>query len=1539
MGSAESVPDSAGGGYQRQSAPLYSKAQLLSFFQFDSEGAPLPMPESLRSFDATDCVLSKRGPQVPVSHLPPSAEEVQAKQHGNGFLPSRPHQQARRQRQGTTPTRTRQGVDRVGSGGTTTLRRNRPGWEDGSPTPTSPSSAYPNSSFSQQPEEAESVEEGLSSLSPQVPHSTPSSSSSSSSSSASTSVGIASLVASEKEGPEGPRHEYHARAAPTTSWRNAAERSAAGAAAATPAGGGSSVGSVTSTALGAMGGGGQRETEVVRAASLGGITDRSGPQEDRGLLPSIGQSQHKVLATAPTEEGSWRRRGAGGAATSSSSVVPGRPSAVPSTSDRGLEENSDEPDDEPDEEEAKPTDVSWYYKDPVGNIQGPFTAENMRGWYEQGYFTLRLLVCSALPDTETSSLSSSKFQPLGTYFLQGRSAFLQHVPEIGDVAVAKAQSKTSGVHSREDSLNGDVESNASTKSSSPSLSSTAAPTAALPEPSSSSIMSSSLSAVATPVSSSLSSPASSSHSSSVLSSQSLSTSSASTASTSVSSVPSLSSPLAPSSSSSHIGGPISASSSAASLPSEGTPLSRSSSSNRGDTILGQMVASAPDSGNKDGILPYRGGSGSAFDSSQQYRGHLPSLPMPPQAQGAPQAFNSFMQPRWAPLPQQYGGQQHQGFGGGVAGNTALTGFRSSFQQPFDLHGGQNVAGGEPHLHSQAVGAGVPGGGLLPQQPQLQPNMFRSDYTNVLSRQSSLTGGMGGTSPYDQPSQTQSLSSSLSSTQPPSTQPVPHQANLQSAFGGFGGVSPTHQYPGATPFVYPGAPGQHSWLPNGPPLNLNSNSPSVFPQLQTQYKWQEQQPLPQSFGGHQHHQYQQQQQQQQLYQQQKQQQPPSPQPQQPQPPKPVSQPQAHQQQQQKPPSPQGTTEDEEPQIQPKQAKAPSPQTQSSSQSQAEEPSSQQAGAVSPTAAVPWLRKNRTPTAMPSQPKPMSLLEIQREEAEREAREEAEREERSRQQQQEEAAVATSSTPWSSAPTETPVPSEPLLFKPETSTGPSLSSSFNISSSFSASQHSKPLLPQPTTASAPSAQPPPKQQRDREQRQSRPVANTRAAKAVAAAIPQPKKIKSLLEIQREQEQEDEARAEEDAANQAAIEASLGSAIIGSVSAAPIGSWNAPRVPVIDLSAIQQQQARELEAVQAAAVASAASAAVLNPVGLSPVSLSAADLLKPGGSSQQSKPLLPTPTQGSMRTSAANMALLSGYPSLGQASKGGGGGWGGVSSQGKSSTGGWPGPPPQLQQQSRNGPVPSVRAHRHPNGSAAAGAGGWTTAGPTRGMKNEDQCWGGNISGASPSEKMPGRPSMPQQVPQQASSQQHSHSSSNSNSPPLVSAPVSSGSSSLSGKKGGGGPGGNGNEFGGPTMSTEFTKWCQKELKNITGNSDTTLASYLMTLDSDRQIRETISQVLGDSKPVSDFAVAFLQNKSFETGKGVSQTGGNKKLGKEIKTGAGVVAVAAVVGPVVAPAPTVNQSGGTFSALSGDKAGGPVAQSKSSRRRQKKKVAGKK
>ncbi|KAI9229911.1 MAG: hypothetical protein DHS80DRAFT_21961 [Piptocephalis tieghemiana] len=51
-----------------------------------------------------------------------------------------------------------------------------------------------------------------------------------------------------------------------------------------------------------------------------------------------------------------------------------------------------------------PADVLWFYRDPQGNIQGPFTGADMHEWYRAGFFTANLLV---------KRESDRDFQPLG----------------------------------------------------------------------------------------------------------------------------------------------------------------------------------------------------------------------------------------------------------------------------------------------------------------------------------------------------------------------------------------------------------------------------------------------------------------------------------------------------------------------------------------------------------------------------------------------------------------------------------------------------------------------------------------------------------------------------------------------------------------------------------------------------------------------------------------------------------------------------------------------------------------------------------------------------------------------------------------------------------------------------------------------------------------------------------------------------------------------------------------------------------------------
>jgi len=63
----------------------------------------------------------------------------------------------------------------------------------------------------------------------------------------------------------------------------------------------------------------------------------------------------------------------------------------------------------------QPQEDDWYYRDPQGNIQGPFKSEEMREWLEHGYFNLDLLIRRG---------TSESFMPLGQRFPNRNNAFI-----------------------------------------------------------------------------------------------------------------------------------------------------------------------------------------------------------------------------------------------------------------------------------------------------------------------------------------------------------------------------------------------------------------------------------------------------------------------------------------------------------------------------------------------------------------------------------------------------------------------------------------------------------------------------------------------------------------------------------------------------------------------------------------------------------------------------------------------------------------------------------------------------------------------------------------------------------------------------------------------------------------------------------------------------------------------------------------------------------------------------------------------------------
>ncbi|XP_064929214.1 GRB10-interacting GYF protein 2 isoform X11 [Columba livia] len=79
----------------------------------------------------------------------------------------------------------------------------------------------------------------------------------------------------------------------------------------------------------------------------------------------------------------------------------------------------------------------WYYKDPQGEIQGPFSNQEMAEWFQAGYFTMSLLVKRACDDT---------FQPLGDIMkMWGRVPFtpgpapLPHLGELDQERLTRQQ--------------------------------------------------------------------------------------------------------------------------------------------------------------------------------------------------------------------------------------------------------------------------------------------------------------------------------------------------------------------------------------------------------------------------------------------------------------------------------------------------------------------------------------------------------------------------------------------------------------------------------------------------------------------------------------------------------------------------------------------------------------------------------------------------------------------------------------------------------------------------------------------------------------------------------------------------------------------------------------------------------------------------------------------------------------------------------------------------------------------------------------------
>jgi hypothetical protein len=67
-----------------------------------------------------------------------------------------------------------------------------------------------------------------------------------------------------------------------------------------------------------------------------------------------------------------------------------------------------------------------------------------------------------------------------------------------------------------------------------------------------------------------------------------------------------------------------------------------------------------------------------------------------------------------------------------------------------------------------------------------------------------------------------------------------------------------------------------------------------------------------------------------------------------------------------------------------------------------------------------------------------------------------------------------------------------------------------------------------------------------------------------------------------------------------------------------------------------------------------------------------------------------------------------------------------------------------------------------------------------------------------------------------------------------------------------------FGGKEMSPDMATWCTAQLKRLNGSDDLTLMQFCMSLDSAAEIRQYLSEYLGSSPAVTNFATEFIKYK---------------------------------------------------------------------------------
>ncbi|KAK7694174.1 hypothetical protein QCA50_001354 [Cerrena zonata] len=159
---------------------------------------------------------------------------------------------------------------------------------------------------------------------------------------------------------------------------------------------------------------------LAKSSSRTDLKDDQGIKEEEEEATHLGDPGNSATpenGTLEQQNGSSLLNDEGNLGSTSQSVPP-QESSIPPTVPPGIA-NPD------------PASVEWSYLDPQGQIQGPFRADVMQKWFDEGYFNISLMMRRTHIDTEWTSVGDLLQQTVngGKIFLGGPPKPRPNIPE------------------------------------------------------------------------------------------------------------------------------------------------------------------------------------------------------------------------------------------------------------------------------------------------------------------------------------------------------------------------------------------------------------------------------------------------------------------------------------------------------------------------------------------------------------------------------------------------------------------------------------------------------------------------------------------------------------------------------------------------------------------------------------------------------------------------------------------------------------------------------------------------------------------------------------------------------------------------------------------------------------------------------------------------------------------------------------------------------------------------------------------------------